>query len=161
MENYNIETEVWKDIKGFNGYYKVSDRGNVLSVRFNRIMKPEITKKGYARIGLTINNSKDKRYVHRLVAEAFITNPKRKKEVNHIDGNKLNNFVNNLGWVTSKENSIHYIKGYGDIDYENDTINSTDENVIRYLYNRTDCSHKDLALIFNVSTSTIYNLIKK
>lgn len=104
MDNYITEKEIWKDVIGYEGYYRVSNHGNILSCRQNIIMKQKITK-GYRMIGFT-KNKKHKSYsVHRLVAKHFIKNPKNKREVNHLDENKLNNHVSNLKWVTSKENA--------------------------------------------------------
>ena len=75
-----------------------------------KILKPEIIKGGYLRVVL-MKDSKYKHFsVHRIVAQLFIPNPENKPEVNHKDGNKQNNFVENLEWVTSKENIIHSYK---------------------------------------------------
>lgn len=98
--------EIWKDIKGYEGKYKVSNLGRVKSKRRNkeRIMKPNKSKKGYLRLNFTINYKSKSFQVHRLVAQSFIPNPEKLPEVNHIDGNKLNNNVKNLEWVTTSEN---------------------------------------------------------
>lgn len=96
-----------KIIKGYKDYY-VSKRGFVLSCKNNkkRILKPD-NSKGYLRVVLS-KNGKTKRFmIHRLVAQSFIRNSENKPEVNHIDGNKLNNQLNNLEWVTRSENEIH------------------------------------------------------
>lgn len=96
-----------KDVVGYNGEYKVSDMGEVYSKRFNRPLKTYVTKSGYCRVKL-YHNAKGKMFqVHRLVAEAFIKNPLNKPQVNHIDGNKLNNSVANLEWCTCHENLVH------------------------------------------------------
>lgn len=104
MLNYITEKEIWKDVVGYEGLYRISNYGRIWSCRRNNIMKQKITK-GYRMIGFT-KNKKHKSYsVHRLVAKHFIKNPKNKREVNHLDENKLNNHVSNLKWVTSKENA--------------------------------------------------------
>lgn len=97
--------EIWKDIKGFKGLYKVSNLGNVYSFKIEKKMKLHIPEKGYQ----TVNLFKNKKYksfkVHRLVAQAFIPNPENKPQVNHIDHNRLNNVASNLEWCTAKENT--------------------------------------------------------
>lgn len=95
--------EVWKEIKGLEGLYKVSNKGRVLSMRRNLVLKTNINENGYEMISL----QKKKYRVHRLVAEAFIPNIEGKPEINHIDENKLNNKVENLEWATRSEN-INY-----------------------------------------------------
>lgn len=97
----------WKLIAGFGGTYSVSNYGEVRNNKTGRLMKQRKTEKGYLRVGLTTNGKLKCMRVHRLVAQAFIPNPEDKPEVNHIDFNKENNCVNNLEWVTGKENAKH------------------------------------------------------
>lgn len=97
----------WKLIEGFDGIYSVSNYGEVRNNKTGRLMKQRKTEKGYLRVGLTNNGKPKCMRVHRLVAQAFIPNPDDKPEVNHIDFNKENNCVNNLEWVTGKENAKH------------------------------------------------------
>lgn len=102
--------EIWKDIKGYEGLYQVSNFGRVKSLKYStegKILKGRHTGKGYLSVALFRNSVRKSTCIHRLVAQAFIPNPENKPEVNHIDENKLNNNVSNLEWVTPKENSNH------------------------------------------------------
>ena len=99
--------EVWKDIEGYEGLYQVSNLGRVKRVKTDRILKGCKDKGGYLVIGLYKNNVMSTKTIHRLVAQAFIPNPENKPEVNHIDEDKANNKVNNLEWMTRKENNNH------------------------------------------------------
>ena len=112
--------EIWKDIKGYEGLYQVSNLGRVKSLERKvrngehtyRIISEKILKldnlyDGYLGIGLYISRKQHYFKVHRLVAESFIPNPENKLEVNHIDGNKTNNNAENLEWVTRIENMRH------------------------------------------------------
>lgn len=100
--------EVWKPIKGYEKLYLISNNGRVKSLRKNIIRKTNTDGSGYLKVEL-YNKSFKTLKIHRLVAEAFVPNPLNKNEVNHKDGNILNNNYQNLEWVTSKENSIHRI----------------------------------------------------
>ena len=107
--------EIWKDVKGYEGLYQVSNLGRVKRLRFinrhldfkqEKILKPY--KDGgdyYFVIGLHKNGKKKYKAIHRLVAEAFIPNPNNYPIVNHKDENKENNYVDNLEWCTHKYNS--------------------------------------------------------
>lgn len=101
--------EIWKDIKGYEGLYQVSNLGNIRSLykrSKGNIMNLPI-KKGYYQIGLRKNGIRKYYQVHRLVAQAFIENKENLPQVNHIDENKLNNNVDNLEWCTVSYNNCY------------------------------------------------------
>lgn len=106
MDKYNMQKEIWKDIKGYEGIYRISNTGKIWSCKRKIEMKQKLSK-GYLLIGLYKEGIQKTFSVHRLVSKAFIENPLDKKEVNHIDENKINNKVSNLEWCTSKENANH------------------------------------------------------
>jgi len=97
--------EEWRPIAGYEGLYEVSNMGRVRSItRYKKVIKPTITNSGYYQYQLWHNGTYRTGLAHRLVAKAFVPNPDNKPVVNHIDENKLNNFVSNLEWVTHVEN---------------------------------------------------------
>ena len=115
--------EVWKDVVGYEGLYQVSNFGNVKSLdrivnkpngvsylRKGKICTQSKSNLGYMTVGFTVNNKKVNKYVHRLVAEAFITNMNNYPQVNHIDCDKTNNRMYNLEWCTNSQNHIHASK---------------------------------------------------
>lgn len=109
-----IIEEIWRDIKGFENKYQISNYGRVKSLVRNKrlnnqIRKTTISNEGYEKIVLTNKKYTKTFYIHRLVAETFIPNPKKLKEVNHKDEIKTNNYVENLEWCTRKYN-INYGK---------------------------------------------------
>ena len=96
--------EIWKDIKGYEGLYIISNTGKVKGLKYNKLLKP-VLQNGYLYIHLC-KNSKNKAYLlHRLVAQHFIDNPDNLPEVNHKDENKTNNDASNLEWCDAKYNS--------------------------------------------------------
>lgn len=114
--------EIWKNIKGYEQHYEVSNYGNVrakyrefigkdgkLKKYHAKLLKPDTTilKRGYVRVTLSKDYKTERFQVHRLVADHFIPNPENKPFINHIDNNGLNNHVSNLEWCTHSENMIH------------------------------------------------------
>jgi hypothetical protein len=114
--------EQWKDIKGFEGMYQVSNLARIKSVERLRSngsgmqLQPEKIKdiqthmNGYKYVNLSKDNKNYTHRIHRLVAEAFIPNTENKPDVNHMDTDKGNNLPHNLEWATKKENTKHLIK---------------------------------------------------
>lgn len=100
--------EEWKDIKGYEGLYQVSNKGRVKSTRNNIILKPMISDKGYYQVDLYNKNNRKSCKIHRLVAQSFIPNPNNYPVINHKDENKANNCVSNLEWCT-----VQYNHDYG------------------------------------------------
>ena len=97
--------EIWKDCKGYEGLYQVSNLGRVWSVINQRCLKPAINSAGYYRVQLTAKNGRCKKeFIHRLVAIAFIDDPNNYTEVHHIDANTSNNTADNLEWINHKNN---------------------------------------------------------
>ena len=100
--------EIWKDCKGYEGKYQVSNLGRVWSIGSQKYLKGSYDKDGYIQVCLTAKNGKCKKeLIHRLVALAFLSNPKGLPQVNHIDENKENNCVDNLEWTSIKDNANH------------------------------------------------------
>ena len=97
--------EIWKDVKGYEGLYKISNRGKVYSFYTNKILKNSKSIDGYYRVYLRKNKKRKFASIHRLVAEAFIPNPNDLPQVNHKDENKKNNNVYNLEWCDCKYNA--------------------------------------------------------
>lgn len=115
---------MWKDIPGWEGLYQISENGIIKSIfrkvkssRWipvrrvdEKILKPRYDKNGYLRVGLNSEGRQKMHPVHRLVGLTFIPNPENKPQINHINGVKDDNRVENLEWCTASENSIHAFK---------------------------------------------------
>lgn len=109
------EDEYWMDVAGYNGLYRISSTGRLISMRMNRIMSPSNADNGYSRVNLVKHgdpNNPNPRgvrigYIHRLVASAFIPNPESLPWVNHKNGVKSDNRKDNLEWGTIQYNHIH------------------------------------------------------
>ena len=136
--------------------YKITRDGKVISLKHNkeREIKGYIDKDGYRRVLLHIDGKRRKFFVHRLVAQQYIENPENKPQVNHKDGNKLNNNVENLEWVTNKENIRHAeLKGLRTHEV---ALKIEQVKEIKKLFGEK--SMKELAEMYNVSLSCIKHI---
>lgn len=138
-----MEKEIWADIKGYEGYYQVSNLGNIRSldriITFKngtkqffkgKILKQKLDKHGYLRVTLSKNNHLCLKQVHRLVAIAFIPNPENKPTVNHKKGIKTDNRSTELEWATYQEQTQHAIKT-GLINFETRVYVNSCEQAIK------------------------------
>ncbi len=156
--------ENWKKIKGFENY-SVSDLGRVRNDKTGRIMKTPCRKNGYPRVHLYDDMKGSCKTVHRLVAETFIPNPENLPQVNHKDGNKMNNSVINLEWVSFLENMRHASEN-GLLKSPKGEINSQSKLTkievleIRRL-RKEGWKQGELARKFNVVQGQISNIVNK
>ncbi len=169
--------EVFVDIPNYEGYYQVSNYGNVRSLDRvitektgktqtlkGRILKPRINRDGYYYVGLRKNGSKAAFAIHQLVAQAFLDNPENKPTVNHINGIKIDNNVNNLERATYSENLEHAyktglrtsvsIEAVGEKNYKR-KLKPEQVIEIKRLLAEGNLTHKEIATKFDVARSTI------
>lgn len=106
MTDSELWAEIWRDIKGFEGRYRVSDLGRVYSVKAEKILNGG-NSHGYIMVLLGSGETKRHAGIHQLVAGAFLPPDPTRRHVNHIDGNRSNNHCANLEWVTPRENQLH------------------------------------------------------
>jgi hypothetical protein len=134
--------------------YIITKTGEVINSRNNHILKPQPNSKGYLRVSLC-----GKRYfIHRLVAEKYIPNPENKEQVNHKDGNKNNNSVENLEWVTNQENRDHAIKNKLHLQGEDCPWSKLNQMQVDYIRADNTHSSRELADLYNVSIHTINDI---
>jgi hypothetical protein len=168
-------SEIWKNVVGYESLYQVSDLGNIKSLdkyikgkgnsivlRKGKILKKSIDKDGYLITGLTKDGVLKTKKIHRLVLEAFTPNPHNKPQVNHINGVKNDNYVNNLEWVTQSENEKHSYCILGKKVRKG--INSnlcklTEKEVLEI--RKSILSRSELAFKYNVCNGTIDKIINR
>jgi len=157
--------EIWKDVKGYEGYYKVSNLGNVKSLNYKRTGIPKNLKLidtvyGYKSVSL----GRSKRFlVHRLVAESFITNKFNKKIVNHKNFNKKDNRVENLEWCSQRENMLHAWEGgrFFKVGLFFKKLEIEDYYDLTKSYLNKEMTQIELSKKYNINQSQISRIIKK
>lgn len=170
---FNIKEE-WKDIEGYEGSYQVSNLGNIISFKTGK--GSNYTPTGILNIKLMIgkgrnaylffhackNGIKKTIKIHQIVAKHFIPNPNNYKEINHIDGNKLNNCVSNLEWCTRSHNckesfrlKLHIHDGE-----KNPKSKLSNKQVLKIRELKNKITQKKIALMFKVSECTINGILK-
>lgn len=145
-----------------NTGYFVKENGDVIGKR--KILKPTITPYGYLSVCLYYDGKYKTFLVHRMVAECYLPNIENKPEINHLDGNKLNNNILNLEWSTSKENVQHFhnklsTRRHG--EHPNSKLSYSDMLDIYKYYTDGGIYQKQLAKRYNVHRDTISRVIKK
>lgn len=149
--------EVWKDIPDYEGLYQISNFGSVKSLNRNLTLKGNKGTTGYIHVNLSKFNKYKTFDIHRLVASMFIPNPEKYKYVNHIDGNKLNNYYKNLEWTTAKENTKHAtelgLKNDRGSNSKNAKLKQEDVLEIRKLYEIL--TKKEISQKYGISASYI------
>jgi len=150
-----------KEIKGFDGLYTINTMGKVFSMKTGKEKTQLLSNAGYYRVHL-FNNGKGKIFsVHRLVAETFIPNSKKLPCVNHIDGNKLNNRVSNLEWVSYADNNAKAVKtglSPQGADVYNSAFSEEQVHFIRELF-FIGYSKTKLARVFKVSVTALTDMV--
>ena len=136
--------------------YDITYDGNIINKHNGYILKGQPNSKGYLRICI----GKKFYFIHRLVAEKYIPNPNNKEQVNHKDGNKLNNSANNLEWVNNQENRTHAVKDFLHLQGEDCPYSKLDWKAVEYIRANPDhLLQRELGEMFGVSRSTIGDII--
>ena len=164
---------MWKDVRGYKGYYQVNKNGNIRSVTRtitdsrghvytlkSRPIIPEVTKNGYLMVHLCKNGKRKALYVHKIVAEAFILNIGWKPVVNHKDGNKRRCCSSNLEWYTYSQNNQHAyntgLKSKGEGHYRAILTRKTVEEIKK---NGKWGTYQNIADVYGVSKATIRDIL--
>lgn len=161
--------EVFEDLKGYESSYQISDSGRIFTKRrlignkihYGRELIPQITRDGYLKVALSKNNECKKFYLHRLVAIQFLNNPMNLLQVNHRDGNKLNNNVSNLEWCTKQGNQNHAVRNNLMQRGQNRPSAKLTESQVLEIYKLKGILRaQDIADKYNVSKNTINCILR-
>ena len=161
--------EVFEDLKGYEDSYQISDSGRIFTKRrpienqiyYGNELVPQLTSDGYLKVTLSKNCKSKKYYLHRLVAIQFLDNLDNLPQVNHIDGNKLNNSITNLEWCTKQENQNHAIRtGLMQRGQERPSSKLTEQQVLEIYKLKGVLKAQDIADMYKVSKNTINCILR-
>lgn len=166
----NLKGEIWLPIIGYEEIYEVSNKGRIkvlerqinvrygTSIRKEKLIKPSLNKVvNYLYIGLHKDGKYTNSRIHRLVAEAFIPNPENKREVNHINGDKLNNSVENLEWNTPLENTRNAFKN--GLNNKRLKLKLEDIPIIKEMYKNNNYSYREIGEMYGVERKAIMRAV--
>lgn len=161
--------EVFEDLKGYEDSYQISNSGRIFTKRrlignqiyYGKELVPQLTKDGYLKVTLSKEGCSKKYYLHRLVAIQFIDNPYNLPQVNHKDGNKLNNDSLNLEWCTKQENQNHAIRtGLMQHGSARPSSKLSEQDVIEIYTLKGVLKAQDIADKYGVSKNTINCILR-
>jgi|CXWL01.1.fsa_nt_gi hypothetical protein len=159
------EVEQWKQIKGFEGLYSVSTSGRSRNDVTGKCLVPCGTRCGYFRVNLCRNGIVTRVPVARLVINEFNgPKPSDGHQINHIDGNKGNNAIENLEWVTASQNVRHsfdVLGKRGPYGARNGNARLTDEDIVRIRSMNGTMLHREIGLLFGISRSTVGDILSR
>lgn len=153
-----MKIEIWKEVIGHEGKYEVSNLGKVRNIKRNTIQKGHETTKGY----LVVSISHKQTLLHRIIATAFVPNPDNKETVNHINGIKTDNRIENLEWLTNGENMAHASKlgllsGKGQTSHN--VILSESQVIEMRKQGNEGLKAKEIAANFNISVRQTHSIL--
>lgn len=159
---------IWKDVPALGGRYEASENGDIRNKETKVVRKPRLNKFGYLQMNFSRNDGTKRtvtKLVHKLIAETFIPNPNHYPQINHKDGDKQNNAIDNLEWCSASENACHAHKTGLAFTYRgSEHINAklTDEQIkeIREQYAKGAISQGEIAIAYNVSQTTVGRIVR-
>ena len=162
MELSKNQKETWKPVVGYENLYLISNTGKLKTIKTNTLKCLQKDRKGYLYANIYKNNKSKCLKIHRAVAEAFISNPENKPQVNHLDCNVQNNNVSNLKWCTPKENS-EYMVLMGNSTRGEKSKNSIlkEKDILKIRNLKGKMTQIKIASIYNVNRGTINSKKKK
>lgn len=162
MEQSGIES--FRDIIGYESHYEISNLGRVRNKRTGRFIVTKQGKLGYPKVNLWKSNKYKTILIHRLIGIHFIPNPLNYKEINHIDGNRTNNSIENLEWVSRKQNCIHAVETglvpLGQARRNSKLTNAQAMEIYKLSHSGT-MKRQEIANMFQISTTQVSQIKNK